>query len=176
MKTLKSLFTVLLFVALAFCVVGCGSKTEPSLTPSVGGNGGSGSNGGGNNGGSGNSRPSGTTYYSYEISMEDTFTFEFNANGELLNPSALPSYMTTQSAELLFQKFTLSSGNLYTSLYFNKTESVNPNYASWYTYTLENGQLTFYVNGDESSFSATESGDEFVSDSNGYIVKFKRVN
>ena len=168
MKTLKSLFTVLLIVSLAFCVIGCGSSTDPDSS-------GGGNNGGGNNGGAGNSG-SGTTYYSYEISMGDTFTFEFNANGELLNPSALPSYMTTEQAELLFQKFTLGSGNLYTSLYFNKTESVIPAYASWYTYTLENGELTFYVNGEATSITATANGDEYVSDYNGYTLKFKRVN
>lgn len=168
MKTLKSLFTVLLIVSLAFCVIGCGSSTDPDSS-------GGGNNSGENNGGAGNSG-SGTTYYSYEISMEDTFTFEFNANGELLNPSALPSYMTTEQAELLFQKFTLGSGNLYTSLYFNKTESVIPAYASWYTYTLENGELTFYVNGEATSITATANGDEYVSDYNGYTLKFKRVN
>ena len=168
MKTLKSLFTVLLIVSLAFCVIGCGSSTDPDSS-------GGGNNGGGNNGGAGNSG-SGTTYYSYEVSMGTTFTLQFNANGVLQNPSALPSYMTTEQAELLFQKFTLGSGNLYTSLYFNKTESVNPAYASWYTYTLENGELTFYVNGEATSITATANGDEYVSDYNGYTLKFKRVN
>ena len=168
MKTLKSLFTVLLIVSLAFCVIGCGSSTDPDSS-------GGGNNGGGNNGGAGNSG-SGTTYYSYEISQEDVFTLQFNVSGVLQNPNDLPSSMTTEAAELLFQKFTLGSGNLYTSLYFNKTESVIPAYASWYTYTLENGELTFYVNGEATSITATANGDEYVSDYNGYVVKFKRVN
>ncbi len=183
MKTLKNMFSVLLVVALIFCVVGCGSSTNPASTPSNGGNSGGGNSGGtgGNTGGAGNSggsnsSSSGTTYYSYEISQEDIFTLQFNVSGVLQNPSDLPSSMTTEAAELLFQKFTLSSSNLYTSLYFNKTESVIPAYASWYTYTLENGELTFYVNGEATSITATANGDEYVSDYNGYTLKFKRVN
>lgn len=134
---------------------------------------------GDNNGGS---TAAASGYFSYEVTLTDGSAWLFGADGKLTGKKNTAGETVAvedgdqELADLCFVTFKLGAAGLFTSFKAGGTETVvdDPDLASMYTYTVEDGTLTLTALG-TTVITATASGEEYAGEYAGNQYKFKKA-
>lgn len=194
-KTLKKLFVVLLALGFVASFASCKKDAEPETNsgrsdtqqtqPNNGddnNNGGEQGDNGGQSGDNGGSADAASGYFSYEVTLPDGSAWLFGADGKLTGKKNTAGETVAvedgdqELADLCFVTFKLGAAGLFTSFKAGGTETVvdDPDLASMYTYTVEDGTLTITALG-TTVITATASGEEYAGAYAGNQYKFKKA-